>query len=424
MMRIAKTVVTGWLVSFPLVIGCGKKSSGASATARSTDATTQTTRAPAVVAVPPAKPTTAPSVASASESESDFSDVCDPFPVTKEAIAISKREFAAARQLMAKRSYHEAIPHYTKALSTGVDDAACLGERGYARLLTNDLQLAKDDLWQAAGACGSDTVRAQVWYNLGVLFEQQNDPEMSRVALARSVALGGSKQAMQKLGQRSTCQSSIKRADQLPLNPMIANVEGWLGVHKQLLLDGSPTTEAAAKRTVCNTVSRAAGGPPDTEIGVCGDAPPWWISCCSGYGAFTARTMALIPLEKGRFFTIDVGWCGGWPRGCQGHREPKIEVRGRLAIVTDEDNSMGPNLDFDEHYMPKGDADIDPPCRRGPRVTTLSIHDMHAAKTLLEVQSLTHNPVVVEVNEALTQAKLTGPGCSAVIALAKGSDTQ
>jgi len=409
------------LLVLSLLVGCGKRSTGPSAASTASTPSLSATRASAAVTREPATQASVSTLASAAQHDVDTTNACDEFPVTDAAAASSKREFGLARRLMAKQNYPEAIGHYTKALSTGVDNATYLGERGYARLMTNDIDGARGDLWQAAGACGETTVLAQIWYNLGLVFERQHDTEMSRVAWARSVALGSSKQAREKLGPGSLCPSSIKRAEQLPEHSNVANVVGWLGVHKQFNLDGAPKSEVEAKRTVCNTVSRAMGGPPDTDIGVCGDAPPWWISCCSGFGAFMARTMAIIPLREGRFFTIDVGYCGGWPRGCQGHLEPKIEVRGVLAIVTDEDSYLAPNQDFDERYMPKVEepSTVDPPCRRGPPTRTISIYNMLTAKPLLEVQSLSSRPVNVEVNDALTLVKISGVNCDATVPLPK-----
>jgi tetratricopeptide (TPR) repeat protein len=110
---------------------------------------------------------------------------------------------------MAKKDYAKAIEHFTSALSNGREDARCLAERGYAHWLLKKKPAAKSDFWEAAGASPESEVAGQIWYNLGLVYEDEGDTEMSRAAFAMSYAMRQSKAAKAKLGGRSACRSMI-----------------------------------------------------------------------------------------------------------------------------------------------------------------------------------------------------------------------
>ena len=333
--------------------------------------------------------------------------------LSEEADKLFKRELLVARKAAAEKRYDDAITHYTQALSTGRNDAQCLGERGYVRLLKKQFDEAGDDLWFAAGAVGSDRTLAQVWYNLGLTLAEQAEPELSRAAFARSLALAPSSQAKAKLGQQSHCGASVQRAEALG-DAAAQIVKGWLGVHKFLGSEGEPKTESEARQLACATQSQYNFAAVAAEAN-CTDAPPWSMSCCAGFGHFLAMYMMVYPRANNRFFAINYGMIGGWPRACQGAAMPEATIYGRHLVLKTVDSSIQANTDFDTRGDPDGNSD--PPCRTGPRELQFEVYDLDTAKRLLQVRSLTPGAPQFEVNAAGTQATLRGADCDATLTL-------
>lgn len=345
-----------------------------------------------------------------------FSD----FQVTAQVDAIFEREVSLARKQMALKEYESAISHFNAALSTGKADAGALSERGYAKWLLKRVPEATEDFWSAAGENASKEIRAQIWHNLGLVFEHQKDAEMSRVAFAVSLALAPSSPTRQKLGARSTCRSNIKFGPEIADAPNAATSRGWLGVHARLGLDGEPSTEAEARDVVCHTVSAGRGGPPEGSDGVCTGSTPFAISCCSGMGGFMAREMDVVPFGDNLFFSLDHGMVGGWMRGCQGVARPDVTVVGSYALVHNDASEVFPNGDFDAKTVPAGeDGEYmgDPPCRMSPPEQRVTIYRLADAKRLLEVRSFSPTAPTVVVLEKEKEIKISGDGCDTSIPL-------
>lgn len=335
--------------------------------------------------------------------------------MSEEASALFERELRAARKAFAQEQYDAAIHHYTQALSTGRNDARCLGERGYARLLSKHSDDAINDFWLAAGARGSDRVLAQVWYNLGLAHEEKQ-PELARAAFARSLALGSSSQARSKLGARSACQTSIRTASALGAVSDGQVVTGWRGVHQSLGLPDEPSSEAQARSIVCSTQSKYGFlvTPPEPN---CTDAPPWNLSCCSGLGGFMVQYMTVIPRPQNRFFTISHGSRGSWPRECRGSAMPELSIHGAVLVLKTVESSIEPNVDFDAKHVPAESENADLPCREGPSETTIDVYQLDTGQHLAALRSLTPSAPDFSVSEDGRQATVRGPDCDVKLTL-------
>lgn len=351
------------------------------------------------------------------EDENELEPFSD-FEITEQAEAMFEREVSLARKQLAQEEYESAISHFDTALSTGKRDARALSERGYAKWLLKKVPQALEDFWSAAGESAQKEIRAQIWYNLGLVFEHRGDTEMSRAAFAVSLALAPSAPARTKLGGRSTCQSSIKFGPTSEDVPHAGTSRGWLGVHERLGIDGQPSTEAEAKNLVCHAVSTGRGGPPEDAEGMCSGCPPYALSCCSGMGGFMAREMDIVPLADNQFFSIDHGMVGGWPRGCQGVARPDLSVEGSFAVVRTDASDVFPNGDFNPETVPgakDGEYSGDPPCRRSPREKKVTIYRLSDAKRLLEVRAFSQPGPSVVIREKEKRIEVTGDGCDALV---------
>lgn len=391
-------------------VGCRKRSTVAGAPPAKSARVAVASASASRVAVEPTAASVAPEAPSSRSGEwapEQYAPALD-----DEAAKLFDRELLVARRAVTEKRYDDALTHYTKALSTGRSDAQCLGERGYVRLLKKELDAAGDDLWLAAGAVGSDGTLAQVWYNLGLTFAEQAHPELARVAFARSLALAPSKQAAAKLGPQSRCPASVLWKDASGVSTAKI-VNGWLGVHKFLDAAGEPKTESEARQLACSTNSEynfAAAAPEPN----CADAPPWIMSCCGGFGHFLARYMLVYPRPHQRFFTIDFGMIGGWPRECQGAAMPEVTIYGRHLVLKTVAASIEQNADFDPKRTPDSD---ERPCRSGPVEQTFEFYDLDTAQRVLQVSLLDRDAPKLEVNAAGTQVTVSGAGCDATLSL-------
>lgn len=201
----------------------------------------------------------------------------------------------------------------------------------------------------------------------------------------------------------------------------MAVAKGWKGVLAQLNLDGPGGTEDEAKATVCSTVSQAYRGSDAAYL--CNQPPPWELSCCSGIGGFMVRHMTVVPRSKNRFFTIDHGLRGGWPRQCQGAPIPENTIYGSVLLVKEAGSSVvvNPDVDMDTLRTPDN-PDPDLPCRVGPNETTMTFYQLDTGRPLLQLLSLGPNAPSVSVAEDGTKVTLRGASCDSTLPLAPRSE--
>jgi len=414
-MRRVTLISGGYVLSLlVLVMGCSKHPKGAGKPAPTASAAQKLAQqGPPMsstsgnVSAPLSGASRGSSVPSSTADDPRFDEVA----LVDEAIALFERESLVAHKLMSQKQYAKAIKHFTLALGTGRPDAQALGERGYAHYLLKDQAAAKSDFWDAAGARAPESVQAQIWYNLGLFYEDESEPEMSRTAFAISYAKGKSTAAKTKLGGRSACRSRIAYGPIAKDELGAVVVKGWLGVHQHFNLEGMPKSEAEAKKIVCHTVSRALGGPPEDPEGVCTGASPWQLSCCAETGGFLFRQMFVVEGHSGSFFTYDAGVVGGWPRECRGHPGPTLNIQGDNVFVTTVGSDMSPNNDYLTAH-PQVEQTAEPPCRQSPELTTVEVFSLATGKRRLKVSSYsTTTPPTITISDAGTEATICGNDC-------------
>jgi hypothetical protein len=405
-----------WVLGASALIGCGKKPRvGPTPVVEAAPPVASAVPARAVPSVDARPPE--PSPAQTNPEDEPWQPEQYAPALSDEADRLFQRELLVARKAVAEKRYDDAVRHYSKALSTGRNDAQCLGERGYVRLLLRDLPAAVDDLWMAAGAIGSERTLSQVWYNLGLAYAEQAQAELSRVAFARSLAFADSNQAKAKLGTQSRCTAIVRRAVELSDQSGAQLVSGWRGVHEFLGAQGEPKTEAEARLLACSTNS-AHNYLVTSPAPSCTGAPPWMMSCCAGMGNFMVRYMMVYPRADDRFFTMDLGMIGGWPRQCQGAPMPEVSVHGKYLVLKTVDAPPAPNADFVSALGVDDGGDA--PCRSGPRELEYRVYDLDTAKQVLDVRSLAPGGAKLMFDPAGTKARLQGPDCAATLSLAKG----
>lgn len=130
----------------------------------------------------------------------------------KAAHAAYKAEMQAGRTQTRAKAYADAIAAFDRALAKWPQQPRALAERGYAKLLANDLVGARADL-EAARERSDDPQRlGPIWFNLGLVEEAAGDPEAARRAFTRSNELRPGKAVQAKLAGATVCTAEIDRA--------------------------------------------------------------------------------------------------------------------------------------------------------------------------------------------------------------------
>jgi tetratricopeptide (TPR) repeat protein len=83
-----------------------------------------------------------------------------------------ERALALGRRATAVKKWQQAIEAFTSALALEPHDSRALAERGYARMLADDLEGARADFEQARRAPADSAVLASILHNLGMLEER------------------------------------------------------------------------------------------------------------------------------------------------------------------------------------------------------------------------------------------------------------
>lgn len=153
---------------------------------------------PAVVAAAPRRSAERPGKRSASAAE-------------KAAHAAYAAQMQVGRTQTKAKAYNEAIAAFDRALEQRPQAPRALAERGYAKLLANDLVGARADL-EAARERSDDPQRlGPIWFNLGLVAEAAGDAEAARRAFTRANELRPGKAAQAKLGGATVCTAEIDR---------------------------------------------------------------------------------------------------------------------------------------------------------------------------------------------------------------------
>ena len=218
---------------------------------------------PAAVQTPPSAASPAPTApasvprprASAAASASASARILRP----EEAKAYQQ---ALGRGRLATKAHQwtAAIAAFDGALAVIPDDPRAHSERGYASLLSNDLDGAEKDFRAAEGRQSDKKLEAQIYFNLGLVAEGKGQEEAARLAFARSFALNPLVASRDKLSGKSSCVVGVDRTPKTPRH-FATWVAAW-----QALKDSSDaqlTDEGAARKAfgIADCATSCVSGP-------------------------------------------------------------------------------------------------------------------------------------------------------------------
>jgi hypothetical protein len=295
-------------------------------------------------------------------------------------------------------------------------DARPLGERGYVKFLSGDPIGAEKDLEAARDLGASPKIMAQIWFNLGLVREQNADSEGARSAFATSQSISPSNAAAAKIKGLSTCLAEVTNGD-ADLQPM----KDWVQAAGAVSSEDAPADEAKAKDVVC-TYSWSADTSGDKHD-ACDGAPPWIVA--HDHLSFYSHVDILFPTTaKGvQVFVADQGMNGSWPAHCTGESDSSAKMDGKFAWTTatyngamgvmfqkGEDTSEGVNV-IDNGEFSCGDA---------PGSVDDQFYDLTTGAELLHVR----RPIAVSAKGPLSTltfqngvVAIAGAGCNQQIDL-------
>ena len=178
------------------------------------------------------------------------------------------RDMALGRVSTRAGHFEAAQEAFSRALTMKPEDARAYSERGYAAYLAKEYDKARDDLRQAAERTKERVLRAQIFFNLGLVHEALKTD--ATAAFALSNFLRPTVAVQKKLAGKSSCPVGIARG----ASPIERNkYRDWLEFFAKasLRVDGKPTTNEAAKALLC-----AAGFAGSTQT--CQGPQPWIVT--------------------------------------------------------------------------------------------------------------------------------------------------
>lgn len=351
------------------------------------------------------------------EPRASTSTSAKPSPPTAAQRAAFQRALDAGRVATQKKDYVTAIRAFDEALAVLPNHPRVLAERGYARLLANDLDGAAGDFQRAQAVERDATLDAQIWFNLGLVREKRGDTDGARRAFERSNVLHPTKAARAKMGATSACQAQItERApmDEGQWSPMVARVASWNELYDTFAAtlgkDPSATfaTEDAARDALCGARDCSGDG-----------TSSWSLSRYFAQNTFnqeiTKEPKGLFVIHSGVIQHVIYGTpCGAgdsvaWEVERQGN---VVETVGRYAST---DNAC------EERRMHQDPADADcADCPLTDRHETRSYWDVASATHLVSITqryapSMRHPPVTGTLNG--TTLAIAGGNCDRTIDL-------
>lgn len=157
------------------------------------------------------------------------------------------------REKTRAKKYTEAIAAFDRAIAALPDNTArAISERGYARLLGDQLDEASQDLDQAAGLTNDHKLLGQIWYNRGLIAEKQAKTEDALRAFLTSNQFNPTKAAEKKIAGAKSCALEVDRKSVAP-----AKAAGWLALFKLIQAedygydDQNPASDQEAKKLLC-----------------------------------------------------------------------------------------------------------------------------------------------------------------------------
>lgn len=212
------------------------------------------TASPPQLAVATAALATAPSHATASASRTVDGAERARLAAYQKALGDGRRATKAAK-------FKEAATAFDAALVARPDDSRAYAERGYAAYLAKSYGRAEDDLSRAAQGTDNRQLRAQVFYNLGLVREARGRDGTSAFALSNF--LHKTAAAQKKLTGKETCPIEVERN---PQSDEPVQYRDWLAFYTEyrdafLHGDTKPEANAAARQLLCGTAGCEGTGP-------------------------------------------------------------------------------------------------------------------------------------------------------------------
>jgi Tfp pilus assembly protein PilF len=318
---------------------------------------------------------------------------------------------AKGRSAAAKKDWPAAIAAFDEAVKHAPRDARPLGERGYVKFLSGDPIAAEKDLEAARDLGASPKIMAQIWFNLGLVREQNGDGEGARTAFATSQSLNASKAAAAKIKGLSTCLAEVTNGD-----TDLQAMKDWVQAAGTVSSEDAPADEAKAKDVTC-TYSWSADTSGDKHD-ACDGAPPWIVA--HDHLSFYSHVDILFPsTTKGvQVYVADQGMNGSWPAHCTGESDSTAKMDGKFGWTTatyagamgvmfqpGEDTSDAVNLTDNGEFS----------CGDAPGSITDAFYDLSTGAELLEVR----RPIAVSAKAPLSTVAfqngvvtIGGAGCN------------
>lgn len=232
---------------------------------------------------------------------------------------------AEGRRATRDKRWLEAETAFTRALAVRPTDARTRAERGYARLLADELNEAREDFERALAGGVDAKLGGQVYFNIGLLREKRKQPDSARAAFAMSNALAPSAAAKGKLGGRSSCTADI---DEHPAEgEELHAVADFDALAKEIAPQrdlGSP------KASVCVRTHTATGEPEVRDV--CSGDPPWFLSHHRQW--FTENFYFAVPKKPGPGLLYYETRVGSWPAHCTNLPGATAVMAGEFLHVT------------------------------------------------------------------------------------------
>lgn len=363
---------------------------------------------PTAEGAPPAAESSAVAVASASSAAPSASALASPPSAApaarpldekeKQALAAYTAALARGRRATRERRYPAAIQAFNDALAVHPTDARALAELGFAHLNDGNNDAAEANFTAALAGAGDPELRAQIWFNLGLLRDRAQDPEAARVAYANAHVLRPSPATRGKLAGRSMCAVEIRKShiDDAVIVPSWIELLARVGPGAE---EAGParevTSEAAARARLCGPEGKGAIQSP------CAGDGPWIFP--REYGSYTYfHNHVVFPRKPAGFVVADGGHSGGWPARCQGIRSVSGSIEGTLLVVDGDFSGVGAVFD--------GEPNDEQRCRDGVSHRERTFYDARTGRAIVALRWPEGSAVDVKVEGG--QVVVSGPACN------------
>lgn len=269
---------------------------------------------PAAVDVKASTPVASPGVSTASAASVAPNSRRPMDDAERASVAQYLKALTDGRKATKAARYADAIAAFNLALETRPSDPRAFAERGYAALLGKDYSSAEDDLRRAAQATVDRGLRAQVFYNLGLVREARGEDGTSAFALSNF--LRPTAAARNKLGGKENCPVEVDRS---PKDESV-HYRDWLAFYTEyesafLHADTKPESNDAARKLLCG----ASG---------CAGRSPWLVD-------IEGRKSFLVSEDRSGLAvaTVALTWFKGGLNFCYPSTDASIVQRNANLIV-------------------------------------------------------------------------------------------